>query len=266
MTCFLINNTVIKCPIKDDMFALSSVFNNTKFKSALDLNKIYLPETGFVSLLNYQADEFIFIKDKQFRYQHANSNFIDLMGIKNFKNLYNQTNYAFYDDLEKIRLYQQHDEEVFETGKSLFLEADVSPRNNLLINKYMQGNLYPVYSSQNSNPIAVMGIVKAQHQPFKLSLENAVSLTLEEFNNYFTKRSYYVEAYGRKIVLSRREIQCIIELLKGKHAGEIAEYLMLKQSTIEFYLTNIKNKLGADTRSSLIMTILNQKIIQQIIL
>lgn len=128
----------------------------------------------------------------------------------------------------------------------------------------MIGKIYPIFSE--SKPAGVMGIVKSKYLPFKLTLETAFSLTPEELYTYFIRRSYSIKVYDKKITLSKREIQCIIEYIKGKNAKEIAETFTLKQSTIEYYLNNIKEKLGATSKSSLIMTVFNQQIIQQIIL
>lgn len=62
---------------------------------------------------------------------------------------------------------------------------------------------------------------------------------------------------------SRNEkFNALLNFLKGKNAKEIAQTFRLKQTTIEFYIENIKEKLGATSKSSLIMTVFSQKIIQ----
>lgn len=129
----------------------------------------------------------------------------------------------------------------------------------------MIGKIHPIYLADNQLA-GVLGIVKPQYLPFKLTLETALTFTKEEIKKNFIKRSYPVRVHNQDINLSRREVECIIELLKGKHAGEIGEALQLKQTTIEFYIENIKNKLGATNKSSLVMTILNQNILNQIVL
>jgi DNA-binding NarL/FixJ family response regulator len=62
------------------------------------------------------------------------------------------------------------------------------------------------------------------------------------------------------------EIRTLIELVKGKHAGEIANELKLKQTTIESYLINIKNKLAVNNKSELIQLTLREEILQQVII
>lgn len=56
--------------------------------------------------------------------------------------------------------------------------------------------------------------------------------------------------------ISDRERQCIFHLVKGKTTTQIAESLGLSQRTVESYLDNIKNKLGCNSKSMLIDTIL----------
>ena len=239
---------------------------NASFINNIQSNKLQIPTAGLLSLINHHSNQFVFIKNKYSKYQYANTNFIKLMGLESLKKLINQTNFELYRDIKKIKLYLQHDEEVLESGETLGIAAEVSPIKNKLINKHMVGNLYPIFNTDTMGTIGVLGIVTAQHQPFTLNLEDAISLTAQEFNAFFTRCSYSIDLFNQAISFSRREIQCMIELIKGKHAGEIAENLALKQSTVESYLINLKNKLGVNTRSHLIMTILDQKIIQQIIL
>jgi DNA-binding CsgD family transcriptional regulator len=232
--------------------------------SELHPYQLQIPQTDFLALLS-QKEKFVFIKNHRSEYQYANQQFLDLMGLCAIKNLYKKTDYELCGDLKKIKVYRQHDEEVLETEEIISVNEEILAKKNNLLRKQIIGQIYPVFA-QGSKPIAVMGIVESQYLPFKLTLETAVSLNQEEMKTYFIRRSYPVVVYNKKIMLSKREIQCIIETIKGKNAKEIAETFGLKQTTIEFYLDNIKEKLGATSKSSLIMTVFHQKIIQQIIL
>jgi DNA-binding CsgD family transcriptional regulator len=228
----------------------------------LNARRLQIPGIDFLSLLSLEHESFTFIKNKSSVYQYANRSFMELMGIKN---IYNQTDYDLCRDKKKIKIYQQHDEQVFEAEQVLSVSEEILPQKNQLIKTQMVGKLYPIYA-EDSTPVAVLGIVKPQYLPFKLTIEIAVCLTKEEIDELFTKRSYPIVVHNQTITLSKREIQCIIELVKGKHAGEIAHTLQLKQTTIEFYTENLKNKLGATSKSSLLLTVFTQKIIQQIVL
>jgi len=235
-----------------------------KLNSLIDSQRFSLPGESLRALLS-GGDQFVFIKNSLSVYCYANSHFIELMGCRKLHDIYNQTDAVLCRDKAKIKVYQQHDDEVLDSGKALSIAAEVAPVNHRFLRKQMIGKLYPIFSD-SCHPVAVLGLVKPRFQRFKLTLDDVVSLSTEEIDKMLLRRSYEVLVYNQNTTLSKREIQCIIELLKGKHAGEIADILLLKQTTVEFYLENIKNKLGADSKSSLIGTVFNQKIIQQIIL
>lgn len=237
----------------------------TKRLQPLNFHQVHMHDNALFELLSQERDSFIFIKNKLSVYQYANHPFMELMGINHIKYLKNKTDYDLCDDRNKIKIYRQHDEEVFETEKMLSINEEVIPKKNEFVRKRMVGTLYPIYTDK-SQAIGVLGIVTPQFIPFKLTLESALSLTKEELDINFIRRSYPIKVHNQTINLSKREIQCIIELIRGNHAGEIATILQLKQTTVESYLDNIKNKLGATCKSNLIQTIFQQKIIQQIIL
>jgi DNA-binding CsgD family transcriptional regulator len=55
------------------------------------------------------------------------------------------------------------------------------------------------------------------------------------------------EAFQR-IVLTRREEQCLILLIQGKSAKQVGRELKISHRTAESYLSSIKNKFGCRTR------------------
>jgi DNA-binding CsgD family transcriptional regulator len=56
--------------------------------------------------------------------------------------------------------------------------------------------------------------------------------------------------------MSERERQCILHILKGKTANQIANIMGLSSRTVESYIENIKDKLGCTSKSTLIEKIL----------
>lgn len=54
--------------------------------------------------------------------------------------------------------------------------------------------------------------------------------------------------------LSKRELECLLSILRGESSKTIAHSLGLSKRTIEFYIENIKNKMGCLTRAELILT------------
>ena len=106
-------------------------------------------------------------------------------------------------------------------------------------------------------------IKKSNPQP--LDFDTVFSITNEQLNELLTKRSYPIQLTFGIISLSNMEIRTLILLLKGLHAGEIAQALGIKQTTTESYLVNIKNKLSVEKKSDLIYRVTKEKILHQIL-
>lgn len=59
------------------------------------------------------------------------------------------------------------------------------------------------------------------------------------------------DKYG-KIYFTRREAECMVWLLKGKTISSVATILKLSPRTVEYYIKNMKTKLGCRTKFELI--------------
>lgn len=73
---------------------------------------------------------------------------------------------------------------------------------------------------------------------------------------YNAKKNYYLGSKYQDIYFTQRETECMIMLIKGKTINKIAKELQLSPRTIEFYLKNMKNKIGCRTKFELIEQIL----------
>lgn len=65
--------------------------------------------------------------------------------------------------------------------------------------------------------------------------------------------SYNIKPDTNPYSLSKRELQCMFYILRGKSNREIADELKLSKRTIDFYMENIKNKFGCLSKSELII-------------
>ncbi len=120
---------------------------------------------------------------------------------------------------------------------------------------------------QDSNNISnVLDTVKSTSKLIQLDWDTVFKLKLDELDKLLTKRSYSLLTSWGSISLSKREIQTLVELIKGCHAGQIASSLKLKQVTIESYIANIKDKLGVSSKSELINFIISNNLLKQIFL
>lgn len=87
-----------------------------------------------------------------------------------------------------------------------------------------------------------------------------------ELSCSLTQRSYLLIYKQFTFQLSRREIEVIIAIVRGWHAGEISQKLKIKQSSVESYIQSIKDKLGVNLKSELISLILENNLLSQVYL
>ncbi len=69
---------------------------------------------------------------------------------------------------------------------------------------------------------------------------------------------YYIDAVDNPFQLSHRELECLFFTLRSMTAKQIAEQLDLSKRTVEFYLENIKNKMGCTSKAELICLAINR--------
>lgn len=67
-----------------------------------------------------------------------------------------------------------------------------------------------------------------------------------------TLARYELGAKCNGIYFTRREAECMVELLKGKTLSNVAITLGISRRTVEFYLKNMKVKVGCRTKFELI--------------
>lgn len=215
--------------------------------------------------LNHAPRCCFFIKDECSRYLFANQNFINLMGFKKMQQLQQFTDEELSIHQNDAKRYQDHDAYVMEEGFVLDVSETLSPRHNQPIVKTLEGKLFPLFS-QNRKARYIMGMVTPQNQLLRLDWDTVFQLSALELDQLLVKRSYLVELEIGQVSLAKMEIKTLIQLLNGRHAGEIAELLHIKQTTVESYIVNIKNKLGLSLKSELIQYVTRHRLLQQIII
>lgn len=230
-----------------------------------DIPGVHIPINALKTLISPQKNQVIFVKNNHHLYQYSNPLFCKLMGFQKEVSLKNLTDYDLCRNKFKVKTYLAHDEEVLDTHRTIAVSEEILPKNNTSLITQLSGFIHPLFDDK-FNTVGVLGMMTLHHQLLNLDLDSALKLSPEEIDQLLIKRTYRITLQNRIISLSKREIQCILELVKGAHAGEIADVLKLKQSTVEFYLKNIKNKLGESKRNNLIKTIFNHQLIEQIIL
>lgn len=218
-----------------------------------------------IQLVNASSHHCLFIKNQYSNYCYANNNYIQLMGLDNLKQLQQLSDHDLSKDTKDADKYRQLDCYVLEENKPLAVSEVITPNYNQPILKTMEGKLYPLTSEQ-SGARYVLGVVAPESKLLKLDFDTLFKINQQELRSLLKKQRYNLKLSFGTATLSRMEIQTLVQLLRGAHAGEIAQALSIKQTTVESYLTNIRNKLFVHNKSELLNLIINEKILEQIIL
>ncbi len=75
---------------------------------------------------------------------------------------------------------------------------------------------------------------------------------------------YYLDNQDKTLYLTHREAECMVHIAKGCTIRDTGERLKLSARTVEFYVKNIKKKLGCRTKSELIQRIYNSDFMQNV--
>lgn len=112
----------------------------------------------------------------------------------------------------------------------------------------------PIYNNEDKIiGLTGMTIVVGKHS-ISDSLSKAIELRLIDMPSSQQNNMHLLE----NKFLSKREKECLNQIVRGKSARAIADLLGLSKRTVEGYLENIKNKLNVSTKSELIAKIFDK--------
>lgn len=189
---------------------------------------------------------FVFLRDKNLKSQYCNPAYAAYLGLSDTEEFiglnYNEApNPHVADYAEK---YDTHDKQVINQVKTInVLSIDKVSQNDPII---MHGCKVPLINDEGQVEGLLGQALQLQknylaHLQKLLQLENQnLVKTIFEINNY--------NDYG----LSPRESECYFYLLRGLTAKIIGNKLALSPKTVEFYLTNVRQKLNCATKTELI--------------
>lgn len=212
------------------------------------------------------ANSCISIKDQQGNYHFANSNFIHLMGRHHSSDIISHQDKELTNNKALLKKIKELDDYVFEEKKSLLVSETIDPNTSPHLRKTVDGNMIPIWTGDTEKPAMILGVFKPRIEILCLDYQAICTLPLKQINHCLQHRKYPVKIDKLSVELTRRDVQILILLIRGYHAGKIAATLFLQQTTVESYLQNIKNKLGVYTKRELICTALEKNLLGQILL
>jgi DNA-binding CsgD family transcriptional regulator len=82
------------------------------------------------------------------------------------------------------------------------------------------------------------------------------------FSSSFQTAYYEVEPRQNFYHLTERELECLFCMLRGLSANEAGKVMLLSKRTIEFYIDNIKNKMGCQSKPEVMIKAIEKNYIQ----
>jgi DNA-binding CsgD family transcriptional regulator len=192
----------------------------------------------------------IYWKDLQSKYLGCNDYMAENLCFNNRKDIIGASDADTIVPADSAAVYQAQDKRVVENPViQNFFDCGVYKDDRLMTFLTMK---LPIFTSRNkvagvlgiSSPIdknCLQSGLSCFPTEFLQYMPKTISLTMDDRNTLFAK-------------LSKREKQCLYYVVKGYSANAIATMFKLSKRTIEYYIDNVKTKLGCLTKTELIET------------
>lgn len=193
-----------------------------------------------------QLPGFIGWKDKNFHYMGCNRNLASILQLENPEHIVGLQDTDLADFTEtSFQLHRANDEKALSGETIQGFHQSTSPYDGSLF--YFSKK--PMIDA-DKNTIGIIFYC----QPF-VPHPSLLSMIGQEKNHCPSESLptfHQTSSQKNSFNLSTRELECLYCLLRGMHAKQIADRLTLSKRTIEFYIDNIKNKLGCQNKHELI--------------
>lgn len=197
-------------------------------------------------LILKQLPGFVGWKDLNLQYLGSNAGLLMAKGLKHEQELIGRRDQDMtINTPEENALFYQQDMHVLK-GNSLeiFHSLQTSPEQQTYFlqktplydqDQNIIGLIYSCMAWSNANLINILKKIDQKYQP-------------NPQPDYYTTQNH-----PNPSGLSTRELECLFLQLRGQTAKQIAELLNLSKRTVEYYLDNIKSKLGCQNKAEVLV-------------
>ncbi|WP_419419256.1 helix-turn-helix transcriptional regulator [Legionella sp. D16C41] len=197
--------------------------------------QLWLQVPGFAAMKNLQREYII-----------CNNNLAEVMQLKSPHHIQGLTDFKLLDySEENYAFHYQNDVRALKGETINCLHYSSWPYNGT----YYYFIKKPLINSEQ----AIIGLL---YQCIPLTQSNFIKKIIAEDEKTYTKgkklRAYYIGTVTNPFGLTPRELECLFFTLRALTAKQIAMQLSLSKRSVEFYLENIKNKMGCSSKSELI--------------
>ncbi len=218
--------------------------------------KLLDPEKKNATFMSEKADSLsdlfklklsIYLLDHESRLQNCNIENLDLLNTASFKDVYKKSAFDVWQN-ETCRAMIQNDKNVICYQKKFFFDEQMPTNNGLFIDGLTIK--LPWYGAENK----VIGVMGFSVVIGKYSLASSLSL-IANLGIFDQKNNLPMYLPGLKlgnIYLTKREIEILHHIVRGKSSRLIAEAISRSTRTVQTHIENIKNKMGVDNKAELI--------------
>lgn len=229
--------------------------------SILDLNRLYLQTptsnsniqsyTSINDVIRYlPKSQVIFCKNLKSLICGCNDTFAHLMGLKSGKDALNKsilelTPSEYGKELEEAEHLALDSLAMIEDARDLHRYFTSSPPHCITTAKVI-----PIYNDSEK----IQGVLGIATQEAHLdNIENIFYwVCRDRINTLLKNKSYALTLPFGKVSLSNRETACLLFLMKGKTAKQIAREMCISYRTVECFITHIKEKMHCNLKSEII--------------
>lgn len=183
-------------------------------------------------------------KDTQLRHLGCNANLAHALNLQNPEDIVGLKDSDFPILTEQDCLYH------FQNDQHVLLGETVNT-----VHLYKESAYAITKKPLNDANNKIMGVIyhcqKIEKPNFFFRLSRADKKCFPEIGSI---RHYKMRPEHNPFNFSKREMECIFYLLRGKTTKQTSEILNLSKRTVDYYIENIKNKAGCRTKSELLIT------------
>lgn len=194
-----------------------------------------------------QLPGFIGWKDKDLNHLGCNRNLASMLKLKDPSNIIGMKDIDLIDHKDESDLFhQQNDLLVLKGNVIKGLHTSSSPYNGSIFYFVKK----PLFDAANH----ISGLIYYCHEfVASKTFMSLFAIDRKQFSADVYPLHYRIGSPDNVFNLSNRELECLFLILRGKTAKQIAEIMDLSKRTVEFYIENIKNKFGCNTKSDLLL-------------
>lgn len=193
-----------------------------------------------------QLPGYFAMKDLEGNYLTCNDNLAAIMKLKSPKQIMGLSDYDLPDYSEQDHVIHQKNDVLALSGKTVqCIHRSSSPYDGSLYNLIKK----PLINNEK----VIVGVLYHCTQLVQSEFMNQLFVNDKKiYTNTEKPQAYYIGTTENPFNLSTRELECLFFTLRSLTAKQIADQLSLSKRSIEFYLDNIKNKMGCATKTELI--------------